>query len=59
MRTGFSRFYPAGDGLFEYSDADEALAALDAVDGDYRRHSQAARDDRGGIFRQRSRYFRD
>jgi hypothetical protein len=43
MKTGFSRFYPVGEGLFEYSDADGAIAALDAVNGDYRRHSHAAR----------------
>ncbi|HUC68825.1 MAG TPA: hypothetical protein VMA53_25640 [Stellaceae bacterium] len=43
MKTGFSRFYPVGDGLFEFSDMEEALAAIDAVNADYRRHSQAAR----------------
>jgi glycosyltransferase involved in cell wall biosynthesis len=43
MKTGFSRFYPVGDGLFEYSDGDEAAAAVDAINGDYRRHSRAAR----------------
>jgi hypothetical protein len=43
MRTGFSRFYPAGEGLLEYGDAAEALAAIDAVNADYDRHSRAAR----------------
>jgi hypothetical protein len=43
MRTGFSRFYPTGEGLFEYGDAAEALAAIDAVNADYPRHSRAAR----------------
>jgi hypothetical protein len=43
MKTGFSRFYPVGEGLFEFSDLDEALAALDAINADYRRHSRAAR----------------
>jgi hypothetical protein len=43
MKTGFSRFYPVGEGLFEYSDAGEAAAAIAAIDGDYRRHSRAAR----------------
>jgi hypothetical protein len=43
MRTGFSRFYPVGDGLFEYSNAEEAVAALAAINADYRRHSRAAR----------------
>jgi hypothetical protein len=44
MRTGFSRFYPAGEGLFEFSDFDEILAAFDAIAADYPRHSRAARD---------------
>jgi hypothetical protein len=43
MRTGWSRFYPSGEGLFEYSDASEALAAIAAVAADYPRHSRAAR----------------
>jgi hypothetical protein len=43
MKTGFSRFYPVGEGLFEYSDAAGAIAAIDAVNSDYRRHSAAAR----------------
>jgi hypothetical protein len=43
MQTGFSRFYPVGEGLFEYSDAAGAVAAIDAINSDYRRHSQAAR----------------
>jgi hypothetical protein len=43
MRTGFSKFYPVGAGLFEFSTMDEALAALDAIATDYPRHSRAAR----------------
>jgi hypothetical protein len=43
MKTGFSRFYPVGEGLFEYSDADEAVGAIAAINADYRRHSRAAR----------------
>jgi hypothetical protein len=43
MTTGFSRFYPAGDGLLEYRTPDEALAAIAAVNADYARHSRAAR----------------
>ncbi len=43
MKTGFSRFYPVGEGLFEFSDSEEAVAAIAAVNGDYRRHSRAAR----------------
>src|SRR5579863_834335 len=44
MNTGFSRFYPVGEGLFEFSDAAEALTALAAIDADYPRHARAARD---------------
>jgi hypothetical protein len=43
MRTGFDRFYPAGEGLLQYGDMAEALAAVAAVDADYPRHSRAAR----------------
>jgi hypothetical protein len=43
MRTGFRNFYPVGDGLFDYTTEDEALAAIDAIATDYRRHSHAAR----------------
>lgn len=44
MRTGFSKFYPVGRGLFEYSSHEEALAGVDAVATDYRHHSRAARE---------------
>jgi hypothetical protein len=44
MRTGFSKFYPAGRGLFEFSNEDEALAGIDAIATDYLGHSRAARD---------------
>jgi hypothetical protein len=43
MRTGFGKFYPVGEGLFDYLTEDEALAAIDAIAGDYVRHSRAAR----------------
>jgi len=43
MKTGFSRFCPVGEGLFEYSDTAGAIAAIDAINSDYRRHSRAAR----------------
>jgi hypothetical protein len=43
MRTGFARHHPVGLGLFDYATHDEALAAIDAIAGDYRRHSRAAR----------------
>jgi hypothetical protein len=43
MATGFSRFYPAGEGLLDYVDEDGALAAVAAVKADYPRHAKAAR----------------
>ncbi len=43
MGTEFSRFYPTGEGLFEYSDMDGAVAAIAAINADYPRHSKAAR----------------
>ena len=44
MRTGCGRLYPVGEGLFDFATHDEALAAIDAIAGDYRRHSRAARE---------------
>jgi hypothetical protein len=44
MNTGWTRFYPSGEGLFGYDTTEEALSALGAVASDYRRHSRAARD---------------
>jgi hypothetical protein len=44
MATGLDRLYPTGEGLFPFTMHDEALAAIDAIAGDYRRHSRAARD---------------
>jgi hypothetical protein len=43
MATEFSRFYPVGEGLLEYSDSAGALAAIAAINGDYSRHAKAAR----------------
>jgi hypothetical protein len=43
MATGWSRFYPSGEGLFEFSTREEALAAFAAVAADYPRHRRAAR----------------
>ncbi len=41
--TGFSRWLPTGEGLFAFTTIDEAAAAVDAIDRDYRRHCEAAR----------------
>jgi hypothetical protein len=43
MRTGFNKFYPVGAGLFEFSTMDDILGALEAINGDYTKHSAAAR----------------
>jgi hypothetical protein len=50
MRTGFGRFYPVGEGLFDYDCEDEALAAIDAIAAEYGRHSRAARALAGEYF---------
>src|SRR5207302_2054639 len=42
--TGFSAHLPTGEGLFAYRTADEAVAGLEAVVGDYARHARAARE---------------
>lgn len=41
--TGFGAVLPTGEGLFAVSTADQALAAIDAINSDYRRHCEAAR----------------
>ncbi len=43
MKTGFSRFYPVGEGLFEFDDSAGILAAIERIKSDYVRHSRAAR----------------
>ena len=35
---------PHGEGLFRFSTVEEAAAALEAVNADYRRHCRAARE---------------
>src|SRR5262249_28666387 len=42
--TGFSEVLPTGEGLFAFQCMEEALAALDAVESDYLRHSRKARE---------------
>ncbi len=44
MATGFDNLYPSGEGLFGFATHADAAAAIDAIAGDYRRHSRAARD---------------
>jgi hypothetical protein len=43
MKTGWSRFYPSGDGLLEYEDRAGALDALARIEADYAHHARAAR----------------
>jgi hypothetical protein len=42
--TGFGKYVPTGEGLFAFSTMDDALQALDAIESDYPRHCQAARE---------------
>jgi glycosyltransferase involved in cell wall biosynthesis len=41
--TGFSNVLPTGEGLFAFTTMEEALDAIDAINGDYQRHCEAAR----------------
>jgi hypothetical protein len=40
--TGFENIIPTGEGLFEFTTEADILAAIDAITGDYERHSKAA-----------------
>lgn len=42
--TGFGNHLPTGEGLFAFSTMDECLAAVDAVNTNYRLHCDAARE---------------
>jgi len=42
--TGFSNVFPTGEGLFAFSTTDEILAAVEAINSDYERHSRAAEE---------------
>lgn len=44
QETGFSKYIPTGRGLFAFSTADEALAALESINRDYSAHTHAARE---------------
>ena len=43
QETGWSEFYPTGEGLFSFTDEAGAKAALETVDRDPVRHARAAR----------------
>lgn len=42
--TGFTDWLPTGNGVFAFSNVDDLLAALDALDRDYESHAKAARE---------------
>jgi GT2 family glycosyltransferase len=44
QETGFSNVLPTGAGLLPFSDMDDALRALEDVEGDYPRHCAAAEE---------------
>ena len=41
--TGFSDVLPTGEGLLAFATLDEAMAGIEEIEGDYKRHSAAAR----------------
>jgi hypothetical protein len=49
--TGFGNPLPTGEGLFAFRTTDEAVAALEAINADYDRHSRAAREIAEDYFR--------
>lgn len=42
QETGFSKYLPAGQGLFGFSTMEEILAAVDSINADYEKHCRAA-----------------
>jgi hypothetical protein len=42
--TGIRKLYPTGEGLVIFSTLEEAVAGVEAIRGDYERHSRAARE---------------
>jgi hypothetical protein len=43
QETGFSRFVPAGEGLFAFESTEDILAAIEELRANYARHARAAR----------------
>jgi hypothetical protein len=41
--TGFGNIFPTGQGLFSFTTMDEVLAAIEAINGNYKMHCEAAR----------------
>ncbi len=44
QETGFSDRLPTGRGLLSFRDAQEAVAGVGGIDGNYETHSRAARE---------------
>ncbi len=42
--TGFSKVLPTGKGLFAVNTVEEAVASLESISADYKKHSRAARE---------------
>ena len=42
--TGFSEFIPTGEGLFAFSNLEEAVRGIETAERDYTRHQRAARE---------------
>jgi len=51
QETGFSRFLPTGEGLCAFGTADEAAAAIEAIEMAYERHRRRAREIAEEFFR--------
>ena len=44
QETGFSKDLPTGEGLLSFATVDQAVACIEAVNGDWARHAAAARE---------------
>jgi hypothetical protein len=44
QQTAFSKFYGSGEGLFGFTSMDDILAAVDAIESNYLKHGNAARE---------------
>jgi hypothetical protein len=44
QETGFSRVLPVGEGIITFTTMDEAVAAVEEIQGEYARHTKAARE---------------
>ncbi|MEY4917805.1 MAG: hypothetical protein RL616_1718, partial [Verrucomicrobiota bacterium] len=44
QETGFTNIFRTGNGLFAFSNMDELCAAVEAINGDYKKHRRAARE---------------